>query len=72
MSNCVPFCDSKRKKSTFGVLKDLDLCKVWNEVLGFTLKSKSRICENHFKPQYITREWVSGQGTNKSLCHIVI
>jgi len=59
------FCDSKRRKSTFGVPKDLNLWKVWNEALGFTLKSVSRICENYLKPQDITREWISGQGTNK-------
>lgn len=61
---CFFVSNSKRTKSTFGVPKDLKLCKTWEESLGITLKSTSRICEVHFDTQDITNEWVSSQGSS--------
>jgi len=52
----------KKTKSTFSVPKDEYRFKVWEENLGIPLKTKSRVCEMHFKSQDILNEWVSGQG----------
>jgi len=65
MSGCVLNCPSKKTKSTFSVPKDEYRLKVWEENLGIPFKTKSRVCEMHFKSQDILNEWVSGQGLSK-------
>lgn len=65
MTCCVPYCESKKSKSTFGIPKNLELVKAWEAAIGISLKRHHRVCVNHFDIKDVTKEWVSGQGLSK-------
>ena len=70
MKCCVPGCDLKNAKSTFGIpdeVKEPFSRKIWIQALnlnGVKLTTYSRVCSHHFEPSDISPSNRLKRGTN--------